>query len=366
MISPRGMIIEAPQFFSEALRLEEREVNSIYHLFDDTTLPFLSFERVLRRQNGILEFYVSVIDDTDKPQGFRYWSVSPNQPNRRHVPITFYIVDESSLLQSQEWRRRRLRRDMLNHVRLSLAQFVRNRLTSMVALAELLRDNPDMATETADRMVSSLDEILDNLDSIIDPNIVYDGYDAPRVRLNEAPEIISSWSEGGFRVDGRGHDLGENALVPTDYLERILLPLVQNSIEASYPDEPIEVDIWELGNGYARFDVVDRGDGMNEYTQEHATNPFFSTKPGHIGLGMAQAYEALQSVGGQWRIESEARQGTRITILLPTDNPEDVIWPEDELSDVDIADDAPTPPPLAFADDDGDRTDTYSIPKTTS
>jgi signal transduction histidine kinase len=316
VLSPRGEIIEAPQFFTDALRLEERESASIYHLFDDKELPFLVFERVLRRASGIFEFYVSVVDDTDKQQGFRYWSVSPNQPNRRHAPITFYIVDESTLLQSQEWRRRRLRRDILNNARLSLSQYVRNRLTGVQALAELLRDHPQHAAETGARMVTAVQDVITSLDELIER---YDMFSAPEgyVSIEEAAEIISTWGDGSHQVDARFHGEDAQARLPTAYLEHIVQPLIINSLEASYHDETIVVDLWELGNGFARVDIQDHGDGMNEYVRARAEDPFFTTKPGHLGLGLSQAWEALQTVGGQWRIDSQAGEGTRITLLMP-------------------------------------------------
>jgi signal transduction histidine kinase len=316
VLSARGEIIEAPQFFTDALRLEEREAASIYHLFDDSQLPYLSFERVLRRPSGIFEFYVSVVDDTDKQQGFRYWSVSPNQPNKRHSPITFYIVDESTLLQSQEWRRRRIRRDILNNARLSLSQYVRTRLSGVQALAELLRDHPQMAAETGERMVTSIQDIVASLDQLIDR---YDMFSAPEgyVTIAEAAEIMSSWGEQNHQVDARFHGEDQDARLPTSYMEHILQPLVINALEASYHDEVVDVDIWELGNGFARIDVVDRGDGMNDYVRARAEDPFFTTKSGHLGLGLSQSWEALQTVGGQWRIESHPGDGTRITLLVP-------------------------------------------------
>ena len=326
VISPRGVIIEAPQFFFDALGVEEGESPSIYEVFDNTRLPFLSFERVLKRSSGIFEFYVSVLDETDIPRGFRYWSVSPNQPDRRNTPITFYVVDESSLLQSQEWRLRRLRRDMLNHVRISLTQFVRNRLTSIQALTELLRDNPDIAKETATRLLENLDALVSSLDGIVDTNVVYDGLDAPRIDLVRVPEIVSTWGEKRQRVVARAHNIETKALIPTEYLERILMPLVQNALEATLEDELVEVDIWEMENGFCRIDITDVGDGMSTFTMGRAEDPFFTTKPGHLGLGLPQAYEALQSVGGQWRISSAPRHGTRVTLLLPTEDPEELRW----------------------------------------
>lgn len=326
VLSPQGVLIEAPRFFLDALKLSDEATPSIYHLFDDSRLPFLSFERILRRSNGIFEFYVSVVDKTDVPRGFRYWSVSPNQPNRKNTPITFYIVDESSLLQVQEWRLRRLRRDMLNHVRVSVTQFVRNRLTSVQALTELLRDNPKIAVETSQRLLENLSSLIDSLDEVVDVNVVYDGLDAPRIRLTEAASIVSTWGEGKRSVQAKVHDPDSESLVPSEYLERVLMPLVRNAIEATHSDKGIEVDIWELDNGFCRIDIVDQGDGMEPFILERAEDPFFTTKAGHLGLGLPQAYEALMSVGGQWRIESAPQQGTRITLLLPIEDPEELKW----------------------------------------
>lgn len=321
VLSPKGSIIEAPQFFVDALELTEHEAPSIYHLFDDNRPCFLAFERVLRRQNGIYEFYVTVIDDSDRPRGFRYWSVSPNQANRRNTPITFYIVDESSLLQSQEWKRRRLRRDILNHVRLSLSQYIKTRLTSIQSLSEMVRDHPAKAKEIGERLLDAVDELLASLDDMITPQMIHTDDDTPMVELRDLGELVSVWGEDQRRVVAKTHGIESKNMLPTEYLERIIYPLVQNAMEATYKDESVEVDIWELGNGYARVDISDKGDGMSDYIRQRAEDPFFTTKAGHLGLGMPQAYEALQSVGGQWRIESQQDHGTRITLLLPVEEP---------------------------------------------
>ncbi len=327
VLAPNGELIEAPQFFLDVLQVKLEERVSIYELFDDRRVPFLSFERILRRGNGIFEFYISVVDNSDIPRGFRYWSVSPNQANRRNAPITLYIVDESSLLQVQEWRLRRLRRDMLNHTRVSVTQFVRNRLTSIQALTELLRDNPQIAQETSTRLLENLSSLISSLDDIVDANVVYDGLDAPRIKLTEAAEIMCTWGNKKQSVYAMLHDKkSSKGLIPSEYLERILMPLVQNALEASMHDEDIVVDIWEMDNGFCRVDVLDDGDGMNEFTLQRAEDPFFTTKPGHLGLGLPQAYEALMSVGGQWRLESSPSQGTKVTLLLPIEDPDDLKW----------------------------------------
>lgn len=320
MLSPQGKLIEAPLFFMKALELEEEEMPSIYELFDDTTLPYLNFDRVLRRANGVFEFYIHVVDDQDRPKGFRYWSVSPNQHTRRHTPITFYLVDESSLLQNQEWALRKQRREILNHVRLSLRQYIRNKVTGVQALAEILKDNPDLAVATSARMLDAVGDLLGSLDDIIEVSDI-PWQDEPQVvSLDEAAEAINTWGTRDTHIVATNHDKGKETSVQVEVLERIVLPLVQNALDANSSNRPVEVNIWALGNGYARVDIQDWGVGMSEYIQEHAHDPFFTTKAGHLGLGLPQAQEAMSSIGAQWKIKSSKGDGTKVTLLLPVEH----------------------------------------------
>ncbi len=72
------------------------------------------------------------------------------------------------------------------------------------------------------------------------------------------------------------------------------------------------------GSGAALI-VEDDGVGMDEETLRHAFDPFFSTKPGHVGsgLGLASAYQTIKHHGGEVLIESQPGRGTRICLLFP-------------------------------------------------
>lgn len=319
VLSPQGKLIEAPLFFMQALDLSEEQMPSVYELFDDATLPYLSFDRVLRRSNGVFEFYVHVVDGQDRPKGFRYWSVSPNQPSRRHTPITFYLVDESSLLQNQEWALRKQRREILNHVRLSLRQYIRTKVTGVQALAEMLKDNPDLAVATSARMLDAVGDLLGSLDDIIEVSDI-PWQDEPHVvSLSDAAEAINTWGTRDKQIVAINHEDEQNISIQIEVLDRIVLPFVNNALDANTSSKPVEVNIWALGNGYARIDIQDWGIGMSDYIQEHAQDPFFTTKAGHLGLGIPQAQEAMSSIGAQWKVKSSKGDGTKITILLPVE-----------------------------------------------
>lgn len=65
--------------------------------------------------------------------------------------------------------------------------------------------------------------------------------------------------------------------------------------------------------------VRDSGLGMSKDTLQRIGEPFFSTKaPGRgTGLGLASGFRSISEVGGSWRVESSAENGTVFFIRLP-------------------------------------------------
>jgi len=70
---------------------------------------------------------------------------------------------------------------------------------------------------------------------------------------------------------------------------------------------------------YVAIRIRDTGEGMDEETQLHAFEPFYTTKAvGHgTGLGLATVYGIVKEREGEISIESTLGRGTRISILLP-------------------------------------------------
>jgi two-component system sensor histidine kinase RegB len=100
-------------------------------------------------------------------------------------------------------------------------------------------------------------------------------------------------------------------------LVQVLLNLVQNAVQASPPDEPVQLSV-EAGQGTVRFVCGDRGHGIAEAALPRVGEPFFTTKPTGQGMGLgvflAKAFATRH--GGTLRVSSEPGRGTVVTLEL--------------------------------------------------
>lgn len=110
---------------------------------------------------------------------------------------------------------------------------------------------------------------------------------------------------------------------PTQFT-RLLLNLVVNAAEAG-GDGPVEVRLLPVNlTGHSAFsgpfvllEVSDRGAGMDDATRRRVFEPYFTTKPGGTGLGMAVVRQVVDRAGGLVRVESAVGRGTTVRVFFP-------------------------------------------------
>jgi len=171
------------------------------------------------------------------------------------------------------------------------------------------------------RDVERLEEIFDNIDqSAAGLHRFIEGY-ARFARLPE-PRLetvdLRSFLEHLRRMEPfelAGEVPARTLDVDPSQLQQVLVNLLKNAREAGSPPDEIAVAVDET-DGLA-IHVLDRGSGMDEEQMRRALVPFYSSKKGGTGLGLALSREILEAHGGRLQLAARDGGGLVVTCRLP-------------------------------------------------
>jgi two-component system, NtrC family, nitrogen regulation sensor histidine kinase NtrY len=101
-------------------------------------------------------------------------------------------------------------------------------------------------------------------------------------------------------------------------LEQALLNLLKNAHESGSAPDEVTLSV-RSSPGEVRIEVEDRGSGMSDAVLASALLPFYSTKRGGTGLGLALAREIAEAHGGRLSIARRQGGGTLVALTVPNE-----------------------------------------------
>lgn len=103
-----------------------------------------------------------------------------------------------------------------------------------------------------------------------------------------------------------------------DSLVMVLVHLIQNAQDATAPSGFIDLHVLRENN-VVYVTIEDNGEGMDEdFVRNRLFKPFDTTKTGKgMGIGVYQARDYVQALGGNLTVESTKDEGTTFRISLP-------------------------------------------------
>ncbi len=100
------------------------------------------------------------------------------------------------------------------------------------------------------------------------------------------------------------------------HLERALINLITNAIEASTKDQSVFITMTSEKNSVT-IRIKDLGVGMDKKTLDNIFIPFYTEKSGGTGLGLPIVKKVIDGHRGKIHVDSSPGHGTEVTVELP-------------------------------------------------
>lgn len=135
----------------------------------------------------------------------------------------------------------------------------------------------------------------------------------------EALEAGVSFNLETGKLKGQGELFLDKGLVV-----KVLIHLFRNSLESlsgiPRKSQRLEVKVSLLEDGDNLIATIsDKGEGIPKKHLKHIFDPFFSTRPDHVGLGLTLVRRVMGDHGGEIRVDSTLQRGTTVFLLFPKD-----------------------------------------------
>lgn len=165
------------------------------------------------------------------------------------------------------------------------------------------------------RVFTTIAERARHLEQFIQGYARFAKLPAPRPEPTSWSELLERLrGQIAFQVDGPLPTA--RARFDPAQLEQALVNMLRNAHESGSAPDEVRLRVRRLP-GTVAIEVSDRGPGMTAAVLSNALLPFYSTKRGGTGLGLALVREIAEAHGGRVSLANRTDGGVSVTITLP-------------------------------------------------
>jgi two-component system NtrC family sensor kinase len=205
---------------------------------------------------------------------------------------------------------------------------VRNPLSSIGLNTELLEDELPSGASEARNLCSAIHREVDRLTAITEEYLAFGRLPKPKLAKEPINTMVSALA-AFVREDlatkkvtlvtelASGDPIAQ---VDGGQIRQCLINLVRNAADAvvAKGEGRVVLRTRVAHHGQAiEIDVEDNGTGITSDVLPKLFDPFFSTKEGGNGLGLALTQQIIRDHGGDLRVDSAVGRGTTFTVSVP-------------------------------------------------
>lgn len=242
--------------------------------------------------------------------------------NGRFLGHVVNFQDVSEIRQMERDLRRSERLAALGGLAASVAHEVRNPLAAIAGCAELLEDVVD--SDEDQRLINVIRRESVRLNNIVTELL---DYTRPRPLQRTAVELGQALHDltDAFEADPNFAEIDLVTAIPSEpvrakvdiaLISQVLWNLVRNGAQAMDGHGRLEIGLLPASDHVSLW-VKDHGHGIPEADLDRVFEPFFSTKHGGSGIGLALVHRIVEDHGGSIRVQSTVDEGTQFDIRLP-------------------------------------------------
>jgi two-component system nitrogen regulation sensor histidine kinase GlnL len=244
------------------------------------------------------------------------------------------LRDETIGANLREAREAQLQDRVFGRMASGIAHEVKNPLGGIRGAAELLARHSDdkRSLRRAELIISEVDRIATLIDDFM--AFTNDRFRPSPVNIHRILDDVLAILEmdplsDRVRFERRFDPSIPELLADGDRLRQVFLNIARNGIDAMRSaggtlrvstrlrlDHRIELEGGARVPGVL-IDVEDDGCGIPEHVREQIGTPFFTTKPGGTGLGLALSRHFVSRHGGSLQLRPRDPAGTRVRVMLP-------------------------------------------------
>jgi len=288
--------------------------------------PFKNNDEIDSRREGI----ILRKDKVEIPIGFNITDHVDSQGGRIGKIISFR--DMTNVLKLQEEILRMDRLVSVGELSSGIAHEIRNPLAGIKTTAQALgeeMEQDDPKREYLNRITKEIDRLNDLLKtffSFAKPQKLKLMVCNIKEIVNEIiPLLIKDIANKGINfTEEYAPDLPK-VRVDFNQMHQVFLNLFLNAIQAMQKGGELKIKAESIasaplvnpGKDYVQISISDTGKGIPGHDINKVFDPFFTTRPKGIGLGLSITYQIIKKHGGNIKVESKVDRGTTFIITLP-------------------------------------------------